>query len=143
VSGTNAHELDLPSLPGRGGTCLQTGHDRDERPSPREDENNPALSLTGIFYAQGVKANVLFFDRKPASDRPWIEVLWVYDLRTNQHFTLKQKTLRREHLQDFIDCYGWPAPSALPEVSRGARGTSGILGPDRADSELELSNPDV
>ena len=48
---------------------------------------------TGIFYAQGVKANVLFFDRKPASERPWTERLWVYDLRTNMHFTLKQNRL--------------------------------------------------
>ena len=60
---------------------------------------------TGIFYAQGVKANVLFFDKKPASERPWTERLWVYDLRTNQHFTLKQNPLRREHLQEFVDCY--------------------------------------
>jgi type I restriction enzyme M protein len=60
---------------------------------------------TGIFYAQGVKANVLFFDKKPASERPWTERLWVYDLRTNQHFTLKQNPLRREHLQDFVDSY--------------------------------------
>lgn len=44
---------------------------------------------TGIFYAQGVKANVLFFEKKPASERPWTSRLWVYDLRTNQHFTLK------------------------------------------------------
>ena len=44
---------------------------------------------TGIFYAQGVKANVLFFDRKPGSDKPWTKTVWVYDLRTNQHFTLK------------------------------------------------------
>ena len=44
---------------------------------------------TGIFYAQGVKANVLFFDRKPASETPWTEKLWIYDLRTNKHFTLK------------------------------------------------------
>ena len=60
---------------------------------------------TGIFYAQGVKANVLFFDRKPAAERPWTEKLWVYDLRTNQHFTLKQKTLSRAHLQDFVASY--------------------------------------
>ena len=60
---------------------------------------------TGIFYAQGVKANVLFFDKKPASERHWTERLWVYDLRTNQHFTLKQNPLRREHLQDFVDSY--------------------------------------
>ncbi len=60
---------------------------------------------TGIFYAQGVKANVLFFDKKPAREQPWTEQLWVYDLRTNQHFTLKQNMLRREHLQDFVDNY--------------------------------------
>jgi len=60
---------------------------------------------TGIFYAQGVKANVLFFDKKPAREAAWTERLWVYDLRTNQHFTLKQSPLRREHLQEFVDCY--------------------------------------
>lgn len=59
----------------------------------------------GIFYAQGVKANVLFFDRKPANEKPWTEKLWVYDLRTNMHFTLKQKPLRDEDLHHFIRCY--------------------------------------
>ena|SRR5947208_1730433 len=47
---------------------------------------------TGIFYAQGVKANVLFFDRKPAAEKPWTDKLWIYDLRTNKQFTLKQWT---------------------------------------------------
>ncbi|MFH0897652.1 MAG: class I SAM-dependent DNA methyltransferase [Candidatus Bathyarchaeota archaeon] len=60
---------------------------------------------TGVFYAQGVKANVLFFDRKPASEKPWTKQLWIYDLRTNQHFTLKTNPLRYEDLQDFIKCY--------------------------------------
>ena len=60
---------------------------------------------TGIFYAQGVKANVLFFDRKPASDRHWTETLWIYDLRTNQHFTLKERPLQAEDLDDFVACY--------------------------------------
>ncbi len=60
---------------------------------------------TGIFYAPGVKSNVLFFDRKPASEKPWTEKLWIYDLRTNQHFTLKENPLKDEHLQDFIHCY--------------------------------------
>jgi type I restriction enzyme M protein len=60
---------------------------------------------TGIFYAQGVKANVLFFERKPAREKPWTENLWIYDLRTNKHFTLKQNPLRYEDLQDFITCY--------------------------------------
>ena len=60
---------------------------------------------TGVFYAQGVKANVLFFDRRPASETPWTRELWVYDLRTNQHFTLKQNPLRYEHLQDFVAAF--------------------------------------
>jgi len=59
----------------------------------------------GIWYAPGVKANVLFFDRKPASETPWTRELWVYDLRTNQHFTLKQNPLRREHLQEFVTAF--------------------------------------
>ncbi|OMQ16786.1 DNA methyltransferase [Modestobacter sp. VKM Ac-2676] len=60
---------------------------------------------TGIFYAQGVKANVLFFDKRPAAAHPWTERLWVYDLRTNEHFTLKQNPLRRQHLDDFVESY--------------------------------------
>jgi type I restriction enzyme M protein len=60
---------------------------------------------TGIFYAQGVKANVLFFDRKPASETPWTKQLWIYDFRTNKDFTLKTNPLAREDLQEFIDCY--------------------------------------
>ncbi|MBK7821082.1 MAG: SAM-dependent DNA methyltransferase [Tessaracoccus sp.] len=60
---------------------------------------------TGIFYAQGVKANVLFFEKKPASETPWTRKLWLYDLRTNQHFTLKQNPLRRTHLDEFVQSY--------------------------------------
>jgi type I restriction enzyme M protein len=60
---------------------------------------------TGIFYAQGVKANVLFFDRKPGSDKPWTKTVWVYDLRTNQHFTLKERPMTRADLDDFVACY--------------------------------------
>src|SRR5437867_965546 len=60
---------------------------------------------TGIFYAQGVKANVLFFDRKPAAEKPWTEKLWIYDFRTNKHFTLKENQLKRSDLDDFVACY--------------------------------------
>jgi type I restriction enzyme M protein len=60
---------------------------------------------TGIFYAQGVKANVLFFERKPASETPWTRELWIYDLRTNKNFTLKTRTLDRSDLDDFVACY--------------------------------------
>jgi type I restriction enzyme M protein len=60
---------------------------------------------TGIFYSQGVKANVLFFDRKPASETPWTKTLWIYDLRTNKHFTLKESPMQRSDLDDFVACY--------------------------------------
>jgi len=60
---------------------------------------------TGIFYAQGVKANVLFFDNKPAAREACTKDVWIYDYRTNVHHTLKQKTLQLAHLQDFIACY--------------------------------------
>jgi type I restriction enzyme M protein len=61
---------------------------------------------TGIFYAGGVKANVLFFDRKPAAENPWTKDLWIYDFRTNQNFTLKTRALTRADLDDFVTCYG-------------------------------------
>jgi len=60
---------------------------------------------TGIFYAQGVKANVLFFDNHPGAKEPWTKEVWIYDYRTNIHHTLKKKPLRFEDLQDFINCY--------------------------------------
>lgn len=60
---------------------------------------------TGLFYAQGVKANVLFFDKKPASQTPWTKKLWIYDLRTNKHFTLKTNPLKREDLDEFVEQY--------------------------------------
>jgi type I restriction enzyme M protein len=60
---------------------------------------------TGIFYAQGVKANVLFFDRKTSGERAQTTGLWIYDLRTNMEFTLKQNPLTRHDLDDFVACY--------------------------------------
>ena len=72
----------------------------------RECDAHTLLRLpTGVFYAQGVKANVLFFDRKPASETPWTKELWIYDLRTNQRFTLKTNPLGHSHLEDFVACY--------------------------------------
>jgi type I restriction enzyme M protein len=60
---------------------------------------------TGLFYAQGVKANVLFFDKKPASEKPWTKKLWIYDFRTNKDFTLKTNPLKRSDLDEFVKCY--------------------------------------
>lgn len=60
---------------------------------------------TGIFYAQGVKANVVFFDAKPKDGQIHTKGIWFYDLRTNKHFTLKTRTLKLDDLRDFITCY--------------------------------------
>ena len=60
---------------------------------------------TGIFYAQGVKANVLFFDRRTGGEQAATKELWIYDLRTNINFTLKTNPLKRSDLDDFVKCY--------------------------------------
>ena len=60
---------------------------------------------TGIFYKPGVKANVIFFDKKPASPDRQTKEIWIYDFRTNIHFTLKQHPMGDADLQDFIACY--------------------------------------
>ena len=55
---------------------------------------------TGIFYANGVKTNVLFFDKgEPTKD------IWVYDYRTGVKHTMSTKPMTRAHLQEFVDCY--------------------------------------
>ncbi|ATU08059.1 class I SAM-dependent DNA methyltransferase [Methanohalophilus portucalensis] len=60
---------------------------------------------TGIFYANGVKANVLFFEAKKAAKDPWTKEVWIYDYRTNVHHTLKKNPMRYSDLEDFIRCY--------------------------------------
>ncbi len=79
---------------------------------------------TGIFYAHGVKANVLFFDNKPASRNPWTKEVWIYDYRTNVHHTLKKNPLKSEDLKDFIQCYN--------PVNRHARKETWSADPDDA-----------
>jgi type I restriction enzyme M protein len=60
---------------------------------------------TGIFYANWVKANILFFQKKKASDTAQTKEIWFYDLRTNNHFSLKQNSLDTLHLEEFKKCY--------------------------------------
>jgi len=78
---------------------------------------------TGIFYAQGVKANVLFFRRREGAEDAWTRELWVYDLRTNKHFTLKQSPLTRADLDDFVACYQADARHKRAESERFKRYT--------------------
>ena len=61
---------------------------------------------TGIFYAQGVKANVLFFDKFPPLENGHrTNDIWVYDFRTNVNLTLVTNSLNDDHLKDFVKCY--------------------------------------
>jgi type I restriction enzyme M protein len=99
---------------------------------------------TGLFYAQGVKANVVFFDRKPASETPWTKKLWIYDLRTNKHFTLKTNPLKREDLDEFISLYNssnryqrtetWS--EANPEGRWRAYGYDELIARDKASLDI-------
>lgn len=93
---------------------------------------------TGIFYAGGVKANVLFFDKRPASDKPWTTRLWVYDFRTNQHFTLKQNSLRREHLDEFVQHYkpGRPRSERVESERFKAYAYDELIARDKANLDL-------
>jgi type I restriction enzyme M protein len=60
----------------------------------------------GLFYAQGVKANVLFFDRRSAQEKPLpSEYLWIYELQTTKRYSLKTKPLQREDLDEFVSLY--------------------------------------
>lgn len=60
---------------------------------------------TGIWYSPGVKANVLFFDKKPLSQKPATNEIWIYDLRTNRNFSLRTKPIASDDLKDFMRCY--------------------------------------
>ena len=92
---------------------------------------------TGLFYAQGVKANVLFFDKRPASERPWTERLWIYDLRTNRRFTLKENPLKASDLDEFLACYN-PANRHEREESLRFRsfGYEELVKRDKANLDL-------
>jgi type I restriction enzyme M protein len=92
---------------------------------------------TGIFYAGGVKANVLFFDRKPPAERPWTQKLWIYDLRTNRNFTLKTRQLQRSDLDDFVACYRADDRGDRTETDRfRAFGYEELVGREKASLDI-------
>ena len=92
---------------------------------------------TGIFYAQGVKANVVFFERKSAAADPWTKATWVYDLRTNMHFTLKTKTLQYADLADFVESYSPEDRTKRVESERFHRFTyDELMARDKANLDI-------
>ena len=92
---------------------------------------------TGIFYAQGVKANVVFFDAKAKDGTAQTQDVWFYDMRTNKHFTLKARTLKREDLQDFIECYHPENRYKRTETERFKRyGYADLVARDKASLDI-------
>lgn len=86
--------------------CLKVGRGSIRRNLLKTTDLHTILRLpTEIFYKQGVKANVIFFDKRPASADTQTKDVWIYDFRTNMHFTLKQNPMTDQDLEDFILCY--------------------------------------
>ncbi|MDJ0355805.1 class I SAM-dependent DNA methyltransferase [Paenarthrobacter sp. PH39-S1] len=101
---------------------------------------------TGIFYAGGVKANVLFFDRKRGRpEKPWTEKLWVYDFLVGEHFTMKQNPLRDEHLADFIASFAAEDRSQREESERFTSfGYAELLARDKVNLDITwLKDPSL
>lgn len=71
---------------------------------------------TGIFYKPGVKANVIFYDKRPASAEMQTKEVWIYDFRTNIHFTLKKNPMTDSDLDDFVKCYQPESRSSRSET---------------------------
>lgn len=93
---------------------------------------------TGIWYSPGVKANVLFFDKKPVTNTPATKEVWVYDLRSNQNFSIRQKPIRPDDLTDFIKCYCSDAPTQRKQSSHFRRFKySEIIARDKANLDIQ------
>jgi type I restriction enzyme M protein len=105
---------------------------------------------TGIFYKQGVKANVLFFDKKAVSEKANTKDLWIYDLRTNQRFTLKERPMVRADLDDFVTCYSSSNRRKRKESARFRRfGYADLIARDKINLDIfwlkddTLEDPDL
>jgi type I restriction enzyme M protein len=59
----------------------------------------------GLFYAAGVKSNVVFFDKPKKAAEGSAEAVWVYDLRSDKRFSLRTKPLQAEDLREFVTLY--------------------------------------
>jgi type I restriction enzyme M protein len=99
---------------------------------------------TGIWYSPGVKANVLFFDKKTATDVPATKHIWIYDLRSNQNFSLRQNPIRTVDLIDFIHCYQTTDRSKRKESTNFRRFTySDVVTRDKANLDIQWQREKV
>ena len=93
---------------------------------------------TGIWYSPGVKANVFFFDKKPVTMNPATKEVWIYDLRSNRNFSLRQNPIAREDLTDFINCYCADDRSQRKETAHFRRFEySEIIARDKANLDIQ------
>jgi len=113
---------------------------------------------TGIFYAQGVKTNVLFF-RRGETDKGNTKAVWVYDMRANMPAFGKTRPLTKEDFADFEKAFGGDPYGKAKRKDQGAEGRFrkfsraeiaerddnldiSWLRDDAADTEETLSDPD-
>ena len=97
----------------------------------------------GLFYAQGVKSNVLFFDRPVTSTpQPASDVVWTYDLRSDKHFSLKTKPLQPDDLREFVTLFrsgfGFGAVGGDPKSRERCRSFSARGSLATSDCRLDL-----
>ncbi len=99
---------------------------------------------TGIWYSPGVKANVLFFDKSPASKAPATKEIWVYDLRSGRKFSLRQNPIESEDLTDFVRCYNADNPTRRKETPHFRRFKySEILARRQGESRYSVATRDA
>lgn len=93
---------------------------------------------TGIWYSAGVKANVLFFDKRPASEWEATKEIWVYDLRSSRSFSIRKNPIVLADLRDFIDCYRPNDRNGRKETDNFRRFKySDIVGGDKANMDFQ------
>jgi type I restriction enzyme M protein len=98
---------------------------------------------TGIWYAPGVKANVLFFEKRATAKAPATNEVWVYDLRSAQSFSLRQNPIGEADLLDFVDCCKSDL-SRRKETDRFRRFSySEIIARDRASLDIQVQDDTI
>ncbi len=99
---------------------------------------------TGIWYSPGVKANVLFFDKKPETEEPATKEVWVYDLRSNLSFSLRQNPIKSEDLADFVSCYSADDRMQRKATARFRRFSySEIMSRDKANLDIQWQDQNI
>jgi type I restriction enzyme M protein len=93
---------------------------------------------TGIWYSPGVKANVLFFDKKPLAKIAATKELWIYDLRSDRSFSLRQNPIGSEDLADFVRCYHADNRAGREETVHFRRFTyAEVVARDKANLDIQ------